>query len=322
MDPGRDPRGDRDGDDGGRELTEAERVEREEFARGHIGAGEEPVEPRPAATMVLARAAEPPDGRGGEGDRELGSDGDGGRAGDHRQGAAGAEGSGLQLLFLRRPDDATFAAGAYVFPGGVMDPEDEATGLGDRFGPHVTPAERSALVSALREGFEETGLLPADDLPGAERRARAREALLRGEVDFPEVVRELDLTFQGLRAAYFARWITPARLSRRYDARFFLVEHRGGEPRLLHDEHTEAAWLDPAVALRRFEAGDMPLLYPTRKTVEELAGFRGLPDAFRSYRERRVRPVRPRLLVEGEAVIPVLPGDPRYEEAGLEAGDG
>lgn len=270
--------------------TGSRRLEREEFARGHIEPGQEPAEPRPAATMVLARP--------------------------------GAGSAPLEVLLLRRPEEARFAAGAYVFPGGVVDPTDREEGLGERFGPEATGEERGALVAALREGFEETGIVPADRLPpGAELR-RAREELLEGATDFPTAARRLGLRFRGLRAAYFARWITPPRLSRRYDARFFLVEHRGGEPRLVHGEHTGFDWLEPREALERFEAGELPLLYPTRRTLRDLAGLGGLEAAFRAFRGRRVEPARPRLLVEGEAVTPVLPGDPRYEEAGPGGADG
>ena len=269
----------------GEGLTESERIEREEFARGHISPGEEPVEPRPAATAVVAR---------------------GGPA-------------GMELLFLRRPEEARFAAGAYVFPGGVIDPEDEGEALRDRLGPEATRAESDALVAALREAFEETGLLPADELPAEREMARAREALLAGETTFPALVRSWDLEFRGLSAAYFARWVTPARLSRRYDARFFLVEHRGGTPSLIGGEHTEVAWIDPGEALRRCEAGDLPMLYPTRKTAERLAEHRDLGRAMEAFRRAEVEPVLPRLLVDGDAVVPVLPGEPGYEEAGITA---
>ena len=269
-----------DGEDG-RELSESERIEREEFARGHIDPGEEPVEPRPAATTVVARG--------------------------------GAR--GMELLFLRRPAEARFAAGAYVFPGGVIDPEDEGAALRGRLGPGVTRAEPDALVAALREAFEETGLLPADDLPPGSELGRAREALLEGETTFPALLRAWDLRFRGLSAAYFARWVTPARLSRRYDARFFLVEHRGGEPSLIGEEHTEAVWIDPGEALRRFETGDLPMLYPTRKTVERLAVHPELAGAMEAFRRAEVDPARPRLLVDGDAVVPVMPGEPGYEEA-------
>lgn len=264
-------------------LSESERIEREEFRRGHIGPDEEPVEPWPAATLVLAR---------GGGER-------------------------LELLFLRRPDDARFGAGAWVFPGGVVDPGDREVELEALLGEEATRAEPVFLAAALRECFEETGLLLADGVPGGEERRRVREELLAGRTDLPAMVRRWDLAFGGLRAVYFARWITPARLSRRYDARFFLAEHRGGEPRLLHGEHTDARWIEPGRARELFGAGELPMLFPTRKTVEALAEFDSLDDAVAAYRRREVEPIRPRLLVEGEDVVPVLPGEPDYGRAGL-----
>jgi len=258
------------------ELTESQRIEREEFARGHIGPDQDPVEPRPAATLVLVRP---------------------GRA------------SPLEVLLLRRPETARFAAGAYVFAGGVVDPGDASAGLEPRLGPRVTRAEPAALAAALREGFEETGLLPADRLPDPQTLARGRRALLEGAEEFGELVERWDLTFRELRAAYLSRWITPARLSRRYDARFFVAEHRGGEPSLAPDELVDWTWMAPAEALRRFAAAELPMLFPTRKTMEELSGAADLDELFDRARGREVRPVQPRLVVEGDLVLPVLPGD-------------
>lgn len=267
----------------GEELTESERIERRELRRGHIGPGEEPAEPRPAATLVLGRG----------------------------------EGRDLELLLLRRPEEARFGAGAWVFPGGVVDPGDREAELAARLGPEATGSEPAFLAAAIRECFEETGLLPADRLPPWEERKEAREELLAGRIDLPGILERWELTFRELRAAYFARWVTPARLAHRYDARFFLAEHRGGVPRLIRGEHTDARWIDPDRALERYGAGELPMLFPTRKTVEALAGFATLDEALGSFREREVRPIRPRLLVEEDRVVPVLPGDPGYERAGL-----
>lgn len=267
-----------------RDPSERERVERQEFVRGHIGPGEAPVRPRPAATMVLARPAPGDDG--------------------------------MELLLLRRPESASFAAGAYVFPGGVVDPADAAVPDWQAFGPGVERRERPALVAALRELFEETGLLPADETPDEETLERARRELLADEVDFPALMERFGLRFEGLRAVYLSRWITPERLSRRYDARFFLAAHRGGDPDLPGEEHVASVWITPTRALERFEAGNLPLLYPTRKTLESLAAATSLEAVLRELRGCPVEAARPRLLVEGDRVLPVLPGDPRYEEAG------
>jgi len=257
-------------------LTESQRIEREEFARGHIAAGQSPVEPRPAATLVLVRpgASDP-----------------------------------LEVLLLRRPERARFAAGAYVFAGGVVDPADGRAGLEPRLGPDVTRAELPALTAALREGFEETGLLPADGLPDAAELAEGRRALLAGEAEFGTLLERWDLEFRGLRVAYLSRWVTPARLSRRYDARFFVALHRGGEPDLAPEELVAWTWLAPAEALRRFEAGDLPMLFPTRTTMEELSAFSDPDELFGWARDREVSPIRPRLRVEDGVVTPVLPDE-------------
>lgn len=257
------------------------RLEREEFERGHREAGAPPATAHPAATMVLARPA------------------------------SGA----FEVLLLKRPEESRFAAGAWVFAGGRVDPEDADPEVLERLDPGAGGGEGRALVAAIREQFEETGLLAGPSRPGGERLARARRALLAGEVTFPRLVRDLDLDFRGLEVAYFARWITPEKLARRYDTRFFLVPHPGGDPKLI-DELVDAAWLPPARALERFASGRLPLLFPTRKTLETLAGFDGLDRALEELRGRSVRTVRPRLLVGEEGVEPVLPGEAGYDRAG------
>lgn len=264
----------------GDRLDEVERIEREEFARGHVPPGAEPVRPRPAATLVLARDTLPR----------------------------------FEVLLLRRPESSRFAAGAFVFPGGVIDPEDGSPAATGSLPRGLREPEGAAAVAALRELFEETGLLPADRVPPREALDSARAELLADQVTFPGLVERLDLRFEGLEGAYFARWITPTRLSRRYDTRFFLARSRGGDPRLTA-EHTDAAWLSPAEALARFRARELPMLFPTLHTLDDLAGFDDLEAVLEAYAEREVEPIRPRLLVRGGDVKPVMPGEPGYEEA-------
>ena len=271
----------------GNRLPESptERIEREEFARGHLEPGESPADPRPAATVGVARAA---------------SD------------------SGFEALLLRRPQSARFAAGAYVFPGGVVDAADADPRVASRL-PGSLPAEaRPALAAALRELLEETGFLPSDRGVDPVRREEARRALLEGRSDFAETLESLDVGFRELPVAQFSRWITPPRLRRRYDTRFFLAAlPDAGHPDLT-PEHTGHLWEAPGTALRRFRRGELPMLFPTWKTLETLAGFVDLDAALRALRSRPVETVRPRLRVAGGRVSPLMPGDPGYEDAALE----
>jgi 8-oxo-dGTP pyrophosphatase MutT (NUDIX family) len=255
------------------------RIEREEFARGHLPEGAEPVTPRPAATTVLARP--------------------------------GATES-FELLMLKRPRASRFAAGAYVFPGGVVDPADGSPYWIDRLPalPNLPDAGRPAATAAIRELFEETGILLSDDDrseadPGLDE---ARLALLADERTFEEVAREFSVTFTAAPMTYFARWITPRRLARRYDALFFLVSL----PHREHDvsitvEHDAVLWIGPAEALEQFRRGELPMLFPTWKTVEELAGFADLESATAMLGGAPVRAIEPFLDVHGNTVRPRMP---------------
>lgn len=264
------------------EEAETKRLERREFERGHIDPDQEPVAPRPAATVVVARSAP----------------------------------GGMEVLLLRRPEESSFAAGAYVFPGGRIDPGDRDPDLIQRVDEGRADGQPEALAAAARELWEETALLLAEagEALGFARRASARRALLEGRASFGGLARETDLRLPGRDVAYFARWITPAKLSRRYDTRFFLTAYPGG-PVELTREHTDAEWLRPARALDRFASGELPLLFPTRKTLERLRGFPGPDSAISRLRAEDVEPARPRLLVREDGVVPVLPGDDGYEEA-------
>lgn len=268
--------------------SETRRLERQEFERGHIDPGEEPPEPLPAATVVVARAGE----------------------------------DGMEVLLLRRPEETTFAAGAWVFAGGRVDPGDREPELLGRVDAGRADGEPEALVAAVRELWEETGLLMArtgaDGDPS--RLAAARGELVRGETPFGRLAAGLDLALPRRPVAYFARWVTPEKLSRRYDTRFFLCRDPGGSVELT-GEHTDAVWLRPDRALDRFAAGDLPLLFPTRKTLERLEGFPDAATAVRELRSAAVEAVRPRMLVRDDGVEPVLPGEEGYDDAARTGGE-
>jgi 8-oxo-dGTP pyrophosphatase MutT (NUDIX family) len=267
-----------------RKVTE--RLEREEFARGHVPAGERPADPRPAATMVVA--CRPP-------------------------------GSiSYRVLLLRRPDTTRFAPGAHVFPGGVIDASDASPDSLALLPPRLKEPQGTALVAALREVFEETALLMADETIDAAAASRVRDRLLEGKLSFREATDTLGATFHKLEVAYLSRWITPARFARRYDTRFFLVVMEAGEPPepQLTEELSGFLWLDPAEAVKRFAAGKLPMLFPTRTTLQALVKEPDLAHTVARCAGREPDPIEPRLVVRGDSVMPVLPGDPEYETAG------
>lgn len=266
-----------------RKVTE--RIEREEFARGNIAAGDEPAHPRHAATIVLAR--ETPE-------------------------------AGFEVLLLRRPSTSRFAAGAYVFPGGKIDEGDSDETLTPRL-PRMGPAaEPNAVLAALRELFEETGLLLVDRRPPAATESDMRRRLLADSLNFGDAAAEHDLSFSETHVCYFARWVTPARFARRYDTRFFLAELPGDRVDFrpeLTDEIAACLWATPAEAVEMFRSGRLPMLFPTRVTLQALAEFASIADVFEVFAEREIEPLTPRLLIRGDSIRPVLPGDPEYDDA-------
>lgn len=262
-----------------------EQIEREELARGHAGPDELPVKPRVASTIVLARETLE---------------------------------TSFEVLLLKRPSTSRFAAGAFVFPGGTTDPGDADPRLSTRL-PTTTPnAEAATVFAALRELFEETGLLLTNERPGADEELRVRKELLDNRVSFGAILEEHNLSFAALNLCYFARWVTPTQFSRRYDTHFFLTslpaEHSEFEPTLTN-EIDDFLWITPSRAVELFRGGRLPMLFPTRVTLQGLAEFGSVEEMVTVCRSKRIEPLTPRLLISENSIRPVLPGDPDYDQA-------
>ena len=111
----------------------------------------------------------------------------------------------------------------------------------------------------------------------------------------------------------FSRWITPEEVQIRFDTHFFLAELPDGqEPRIDGEECVDMGWFSPGDALRAHRDGQIELVFPTIKHLEQLSEFASV-DALTAYaRGREVQPVQPRVLLEGEVARIVLPGEPGY----------
>ena len=113
----------------------------------------------------------------------------------------------------------------------------------------------------------------------------------------------------------YSRWITPAQVKIRFDTWFFLAAlPDGAEPAIDGDEIVGWRWYQPAAALRAATDGEILLVFPTIKHLEQISAFGNAEDLIEHARGREVRPVEPRVLVTGETARVVLPGEPGYED--------
>lgn len=227
--------------------------------------------------------------------------------------------SDLEVLLLKRVRSSGFVPGAYVFPGGRVDADDAEPALVERLAgldpagaarrlglaADAEPAAVAYVIAALREAFEETGLLvgrregggpvpaAADDPVVAEHRDR----LLADEGVFPQVLDALGARMDGAAVAYVAHWITPEVEPRRYDTRFFAAALEGeGRVSLNPAEMTDALWVSPAEALERNRAGRLPMVFPTLKTLASLTEFSSPADALAAFAQRDIPAILPRLV--------------------------
>jgi 8-oxo-dGTP pyrophosphatase MutT (NUDIX family) len=207
----------------------------------------------------------------------------------------------LEVFMLRRHPSTAFGS-VHVFPGGVVDPDDHDPTLDARC-PGLDDVDASAQlglasggraywVAAVREAFEEAGVLLArtsagsslrfDHHPDVEARFDDhRRALNAGERRFVDLLEAEDLTLALDDVHYFAHWITPESEPKRYDTRFFLARAPEGQA-YAHDdgEIIGSEWVRPGEALRRHRAGDFDMIGPTIVSLQDIGRFATCDELF------------------------------------------
>ncbi len=232
------------------------------------------VEPRPAATVVLLR--------GGP--------------------------NGLETLLTQRPSTMAFAGDMHVFPGGRLDAADAdpslvarsaisaeaaARGLGGDLTPEVALA---AHVAAIRELFEEAGVLLADGsgaASAAPARIRAgRSALLAGDTTMASLADELDLTLRTDLLVPLSHWVTPPIMPRRFDVRFFAaLMPEGVAPTFEGGEVVAHGWFRPVDALAEMAEGRLAMWVPTSATLQQLEHARSIEEIRERLSPRALGPI-------------------------------
>ncbi len=193
---------------------------------------------------------------------------------------------------LQRTSKAAFLPGAYVFPGGALDPDDASERAARRVRA-LDDAQASARLglaagglaywfAAARECFEESGILLAHDAGGepvhpgrAAALEHLREPLNAGSLLFSELLEQEDLYVHAQEIAYYSHWITAPGRARRFSTRFFVACAPAGQHGA-HDrsETVHSVWVSPREALERDRRKEIELIFPTRSTLADMASFR------------------------------------------------
>ena len=234
---------------------------------------------------------------------------------------------GLQVLLMRRAQASQVLGGAYVFPGGKVDAEDHAPEMLQSLSEpperllarlHETtlePARAAGLfMAALREAFEESGVLAGQDGDGP-----ALAAKLRGQVDSLGWHQSLRQAGQPLRTEAllpWSRWITPrqpAVTNKRFDTRFF-VARICDDQEASHDnfETTDSVWLTPLQALTRYAGGEIDLVAPQIMSLYELKAHRTVDEALTEARARAPALIEPHPFDQDGQRILCYPGDAQH----------
>src|SRR5688500_418315 len=199
----------------------------------------EPVLPRPAATVLLLRDAK----------------------------------DGVEVLMTRRSPTASFAPGAYVFPGGTIDAADAQVHDMAARRPGQEGLRLTQAIAAIRESFEELGVLLARHADG--RAADAQDvAALDRNLPLIEQCRARGLVLAADQVFVLAHWITDRDLPRRFDVPFLVARMPEGQSPVADEaEQFEPVWVRPADALARHKAGQFFMIFPTIRTLERLVNF-------------------------------------------------
>ncbi|MCX9191341.1 NUDIX hydrolase [Carbonactinospora thermoautotrophica] len=255
-------------------------------AREFLAGGKTPVPPRLAATVMLLRDTP----------------------------------RGPEVYLLRRTLGMAFAGGMYAYPGGGVDPRDTGQPEQSWAGPDTAwwaarldcaeSAARGLVCAAVRETFEESGVLLAGPTPNTvvpdttgEDWEADRAALVARELAFRDFLDRRGLVLRTDLLGAWARWITPEFEPRRYDTYFFVAAlPEGQRTRHVAGEADAVVWLRPADALARVAAGEMSMLPPTAVTLEELSAYPTVADVLAAAPGRKITPVVPRATVTGDEV--------------------
>jgi len=222
--------------------------------------------------------------------------------------------SGPEVLMLQRTQSAVFLGGAYVFPGGSLDEGDADPRILKRIRGDAKIPPAPYWVAAIRECFEEAGILflfRRNDLP-----LNADSLMHYRKRPFVELLEKEDLYLPAHDMAYYGHWITAPGRPRRFDTRFFLAVAPQGQVGS-HDavETVHDVWITPREALERGARNEIELVPATQQTLQDLKSFKTAREAFEAVRERPAPEVNRACWAQGKDGAKLFRrADPQYFE--------
>ncbi|HEX3699846.1 MAG TPA: NUDIX hydrolase [Phenylobacterium sp.] len=226
----------------------------------------------------------------------------------------------FEVLMVKRHHQIDFASGALVFPGGKSHAGDhDPAWAGHVLGWEAFDAEQRGLrIAAIREVFEEAGILLAVRRNGAPIGGEAcpmevRQAVDAGATPFLEVIADLDAQLDLSALTTFARWITPPLTPKRFDTWFYVVKAPDDQLAACDGRETvDAEWIAPGEALRLAAAGERKVIFPTRMNLQLLAEAHDADDAVARAAARDLVTVQPQIEQRPHGRVLVLPPDAGY----------
>ena len=202
--------------------------------------------------------------------------------------------AGIEVYLLRRSSNSPGFPDAYVFPGGTLDKTDYSPQARMRLTGQWRPAEPAFTYAAIRETFEECGLLFCVEPVASDALREARTRMLKKERSFSDTLIDLDARLDARAVRYFSRWITPSVNPHRFDARFFVA--RAPKDQIAEADALETydgRWVRPAEALAQVERNEIQMIFPTIKHLERIGGFANVYDLLAFTETKKTIPVTP-----------------------------
>lgn len=203
--------------------------------------------------------------------------------------------SGLEVLMMERAKTMRFAPGAFVFPGGKVDPQDTQVWRWKRFlkkERHI-PHDAAYRIAALRELHEEVDIILSEQpfKPTLSKTKKFEQALAE---------QKAQLSLRSM--VHFAHWVTPETMPRRFDTHFYLAEDIGHYEKHDGDEAVSARWVQPRVILSDWENDKVPLMFPTRLNLMKLARSSTVKAALIAAKQAHVVKILPTFSKKGRKI--------------------